>query len=188
MRFGSACSEHCSLICKINDTLSQISKCKFDERIPLSVKEIRKEETRVLETAEMRVVSLDNIQRPVKNGIEMICPGQDLKCITFDLWPVLEDLLNDGDHADHAQFRFKMEYDDDNLRTNRVYSELWTADWWRSQQVDLGVDANILAIIPYMDETPITFNGRNMHPVYVTLGNLHTTFRQTIYSYRHAIP
>jgi hypothetical protein len=75
-----------------------------------------------------------------------------------------------------------MEYDDDNLRTNRVYSELWTADWWRSQQANLGVEANILAVIPYMDETPVTFNGRNMHPVYVTLGNLHTTYRLTLKS------
>ena len=90
----------------------------------MSVKEIRKEETRVLETAKMRVASLDNIHRPINNGIEMICPDQDLKCITFDLWRVIEDLLNDGDHAGHAQFRFKMEYDDENLRTNRVYSEL----------------------------------------------------------------
>jgi hypothetical protein len=43
---------------------------------------------------------------------------------------------------------------------------------------------NIMAIIPFVDETPVTFNGRNMHPMYLSLGNLHASFRledQNIY-------
>ena len=91
------------------------------------------------------------------------------------MWDVLEDLLNDGDHAKHAQFKFKLERDP--ATGNRIYHELWTGDWWRRQQANLGPKKNVLAIIPYMDETPVTLNGRNMHPVYVSLGNLHTSFR-----------
>ena len=144
--------------------------------MPSTVSEIRKEESRVLHTASLRVREFSDIPPPISSqGISMICPGQDLKCVAYDLWAVVQDLLDDGDHHEHAQFRFKLEINP--ITKQRVYSELWTADWWRSQQVNTGSDKNILAIIPYVDETPVTFNGRNMHPVYVTLGNLHSSFR-----------
>ena len=144
--------------------------------MPSTVSEIRKEESRVLHTASLRVREFSDVPPPISSqGINMICPGQDLKCVAYDLWAVVQDLLDDGDHHEHAQFRFKLEINP--ITKQRVYSELWTADWWRSQQVNTGSDKNILAIIPYVDETPVTFNGRNMHPVYVTLGNLHSSFR-----------
>jgi hypothetical protein len=144
--------------------------------LPSSVKDVRREELRVLQGAKLRVKDLNNVLKPVtKQGIHMICPGQDIKCLTYNMWDVLEDLLNDGDHAQHAQFKFKLERDP--ITGSRIYNELWTGEWWRHQQANLGPKKNVLAIIPYMDETPVTLNGRNMHPVYVSLGNLHTTFR-----------
>ena len=63
------------------------------------------------------------------------------------------------------------------LSLSNVYSELWSADWWKEQQAELGKDALILALIIYADETNVTFNGRNMHPVYISLGNLHVEYR-----------
>ena len=130
----------------------------------------------MLQGAKLRVKDLNNVLKPVtRQGINMICPGQDIKCLTYNMWDVLEDLLNDGDHAKHAQFKFKLERDP--ATGNRIYHELWTGDWWRRQQANLGPKKNVLAIIPYMDETPVTLNGRNMHPVYVSLGNLHISFR-----------
>ena len=155
----------------------QITKLNSAETFPACIKELRNEEMRVLSSAKLRTCDLNTLQRPKtrKGNIEMICPGQDVTCIAFNIRDVLEDLLNDGDHPTHANFKFKVEFTE---KGDRVYNELWTGEWWRSQQARLGSpDKNVLAIIPYMDETPVTFNGRNMHPVYVSLGNLHVSFR-----------
>ena len=59
----------------------------------------------------------------------------------------------------------------------RQYGEMWTGEWWRRQHADLPDGANILVPIIYVDETPVTHNGRNMHPVYMSLGNLYVDAR-----------
>jgi len=148
--------------------------------MPSTVLEIRKEESRVLQNAHLRVRDLSDIPPPVSNkGIGMLCPGQDLKCVGYDLWEVVQDLLNDGDHHKHVVFKFKPDYD--NTTKERLYSELWTGDWWQRQQFGIGAGKNVIAIIPFVDETPVTFNGRNMHPMYVSLGNLHASFRYALF-------
>ena len=98
--------------------------------------------------------------------------------MAYDVWDIIEDLLNDGDHSDHAVFQYSPEFDAES--GNRVYSETWTAEWWHRQQISVGLGKNIIALIAYIDETPVTFNGRNMHPVYVSLGNIHVDFRYHI--------
>ena len=151
--------------------------------MPSTVLEVRKEESRVFLDARLRVRDLSDITPPISaKGIAMLCPGQDLKCVAYDVWEVFQDLLNDGDHHEHAVFKFKPEFD--NTTNERLYSEVWTGDWWQRQQIRVGMTKNILAIIPFVDETPVTFNGRNMHPMYLSLGNLHASFRledQNIY-------
>ena len=151
--------------------------------MPSTVLEVRKEESRVFLDARLRVRDLSDITPPISaKGIAMLCPGQDLKCVAYDVWEVVQDLLNDGDHHEHAVFKFKPEFD--NTTNERLYSELWTGDWWQRQQIRVGMTKNIMAIIPFVDETPVTFNGRNMHPMYLSLGNLHASFRledQNIY-------
>ena len=151
--------------------------------MPSTVLEVRKEESRVFLDARLRVRDLSDITPPISaKGIAMLCPGQDLKCVAYDVWEVVQDLLNDGDHHEHAVFKFKPEFD--NTTNERLYSEVWTGDWWQRQQIRVGMAKNIMAIIPFVDETPVTFNGRNMHPMYLSLGNLHASFRledQNIY-------
>jgi hypothetical protein len=151
--------------------------------MPSTVLEVRKEESRVFLDARLRVRDLSDITPPISaKGIAMLCPGQDLKCVAYDVWEVVQELLNDGDHHEHAVFKFKPEFD--NTTNERLYSELWTGDWWQRQQIRVGMTKNIMAIIPFVDETPVTFNGRNMHPMYLSLGNLHASFRledQNIY-------
>ena len=155
----------------------QISQLDPTMPMPITVLEVRKEESRVLQEARLRVRDLSDIQAPISSkGIGMLCPGQDLKCVAYDIWEVLQDLLNDGDHHEYAVFKFKPEYD--STTNERLYSELWTGDWWQREQIRVGMTKNIIAIIPFVDETPVTFNGRNMHPMYVSLGNLHASFRQ----------
>ena len=105
----------------------------------------------------------------------MVRVTEDLKCVTYNLMSVAQDLLNDGDHGQHAVFR----YTEDRHPTSNIrqFGEMWTGDWWKKQQKELHDGANILVPIIYMDETPVTHNGRNMHPIYMSLGNLYLDSR-----------
>ena len=163
----------------------QIEKLDDSSPLPPSVASIRQEELRVLENSKIRIRTFNEdpaVPVPVtpKTNILMISPNQDVKCMAYDVWDIIEDLLNDGDHSDHAVFQYSPEFDAES--GNRVYSETWTAEWWHRQQISVGLGKNIIALIAYIDETPVTFNGRNMYPVYVSLGNIHVDFRYHIIS------
>ena len=103
------------------------------------------------------------------DNVCMVSQDQEMAYMTHDLWQTVQDLLDGG--------KFRYEPDPHPLSQNDVYGELWSADWWKKQQAELGKDAMILALIIYADETNVTFNGRNMHPVYISLGNLHVEYR-----------
>ena len=94
--------------------------------------------------------------------------------MTYDLWDTVQDLLNDGEHSVNAQFSY---VDNATEPATQVLGEMWTGEWWRDQQVLVGKYEKLLAIILYVDETNVTFNGRNVHPVYISLGNLHVEYR-----------
>ena len=135
------------------------------------------DEENVLASIKMRVLDMSS-EPPLPfttDNICMVSPDQQLSCMTYDLWQTIQDLLDDGEHAEFAQFRY--DADPHPLTNLDVYGELWTGDWWKEQQAELGNDAMILALIFYADETNVTFNGRNMHPVYISLGNLHVEYR-----------
>jgi hypothetical protein len=181
-RVDANCCESTSIRILINTfiVLLQIDKLDSSSPLPPSVASIRHEERRVLESAKIRSRSFNDdpaVPVPItpKTNILMIAPNQDIQCMAYDVWDIIEDLLNDGDHPDHAVFRYSPEFESES--GNRLYSELWTGEWWHRQQISVGLGNNIVALIPYIAETPITFNGRNMHPVYVSLGNIHIDFR-----------
>ena len=133
-------------------------------------------EAQVLKTGNLRVADFNEFEIPRSRfNVDMISLGGDMRCITYDLKHVVEDLLNDGDHGKYAIFKFTPEFSD--VTGHRIFSELWTANWWQRIQESLGPEANILVPIFYMDETPVSYNGRNMHPIYFSLGNLHVSFR-----------
>ena len=134
---------------------------------------------------EMKMRVLDMTAEPTvpftKDNVCMIAPEQQLSCITYDLWDTIQDLLNDGEHSTHAHFTYAP--DIDSQTSNPLFGELWTAAWWKSEQEKVGQFEKIMALIFYVDETNVTFNGRNVHPVYVSLGNLHVEYRcDNIYS------
>jgi len=105
----------------------------------------------------------------------MVNKWQDLKCVTYDLFRLASDLLNDGDHKNHVQWCYTPEYLV--VTGAQVYCEMWSGNWWKRQQDALAPGAKILAFILYVDETHVTYNGRSMHPIYMSLGNLHLSFR-----------
>ena len=135
------------------------------------------DEENVLASIKMRVLDMSS-EPPLPfttDNICMVSPDQQLSCMTYDLWQTIQDLLDDGEHAEFARFRY--DADPHPLTNLDVYGELWTGDWWKEQQAELGNDAMILALIFYADETNVTFNGRKMHPAYISLGNLHVEYR-----------
>ena len=123
----------------------------------------------------VRSCNFDDIPIPVsRSGLRMVNPWQDLKCVTYDIFDVARDLLNDGERGTYAKFKYSPEFGSSG---QRLYGEVWSGNWWKREQELLGPDANILAFILYVDETHITYNGRNMHPIYMSLANLHLTYR-----------
>ena len=136
---------------------------------------LRDAERMLHSTVAMRTCTFEDIDIPIsRTGVRMVNPWQDLKCVTYDLFELAQDLLNDGEHGHYAKFKYSPEFDDSGAR---LYGEVWSANWWKREQELLGPDANILAFILYVDETHVTYNGRNMHPIYMSLANLHLTYR-----------
>ena len=137
---------------------------------------LRDVEDAVYSQATLRTCQFKDITVPLsRSGVPMVNVWQDLKAVTYDLYHIANDLLNDGDHAQWAVWRHTA--DATEASGKRVFNEVWTANWWKRQQDEVGPDANILAFILYVDETSVTYNGRNMHPIYMSLANLHLSFR-----------
>ena len=137
---------------------------------------LRQAELQIHSGTTLRKVDFKDIPIPVsRSGLRMVNEWEDLKCVTYDIFDVARDLLNDGEHAKYAQFHYTPEVDHDT--GERIFGEFWTANWWKREQNLLGAEANILAFILYVDETHVTYNGRNMHPIYMSLANLHLTYR-----------
>jgi hypothetical protein len=146
---------------------------------PETVSDLKNVENMVLKNGHLRVIDFNDFTIPTSRyNVKMVSSGGDMRCVTYDLKHVVQDLLNDGDHGQYAIFKFTPETSD--VNGQRIFSELWTANWWERQQLELGPEANILVPLFYMDETPVSYNGRNMHPIYFSLGNLHVSFRWQI--------
>jgi hypothetical protein len=161
----------CIILC----SYQQIHCLDSGMSMPDSSHQLKVEEDRVLGETKMRVLDLSTLDQPFSTqGVCMISPNQRLSCMTYDLWDTVQDLLNDGEHSVNAHFSY---VDNATEPATQVLGELWTGEWWRDQQVLVGTYEKLLAIIIYVDETNVTFNGRNVHPVYISLGNLHVEYR-----------
>ena len=154
---------------------------QFDKQTPYptSLKMLRDVEDAVYSQAALRTCHFKDIEVPVsRSGVGMINVWQDLKAVTYDLYEIARDLLNDGDHAQWAVWKHSQDVGEGTGL--RAFNEVWTGNWWMRQQAMLGSHANILAFILYVDETHVTYNGRNMHPIYMSLANLHLSFRYVL--------
>ena len=162
--------------CVMNTCVTQL--VQFDKKSPFpnSLKMLREVETAVYSQSTLRTCHFKDITVPLsRSGVGMINVWQDLKAVTYDLYQIATDLLSDGDHAQWAVWKHTIDIGE--VSGMRAFNEVWTANWWKRQQDELGPEANILAVILYVDETHVTYNGRNMHPIYMSLANLHLSFR-----------
>ena len=163
----------------------QIQNLDLSQHMPANYYSLKKDEDRFMKISKMVSLDLSYIQVPLtpKHSYSMLSKDQSFQCTLYDLWDTLQDLLDDGEHAEYAVFNYTPEY----RGSARVISELWSADWWKDEQAKLPPYSSILAVIFYVDETNVTFQGRNVHPIYVTLGNLHVEYR-FVYNQSFLIP
>ncbi|KAF8598797.1 hypothetical protein BDV93DRAFT_478147, partial [Ceratobasidium sp. AG-I] len=64
---------------------------------------------------------------------------------------------------------------------NRIYSEMWTGDWWwRTQQAIQDPNATIAGLILASDKTKLSTmsGGQQAYPVYITIGNISKDIRR----------
>ncbi|KAI5992617.1 hypothetical protein EDC04DRAFT_2872765 [Pisolithus marmoratus] len=73
----------------------------------------------------------------------------------------------------------------DSQGTNRIYDEMWTADWWWDVQGKLPAGATIAPIILSSDKTSLSiFSGdKKAWPVYLTIGNISKDVRRQVSSH-----
>ena len=92
------------------------------------------------------------------------------------MFDCIRDLLSDPTIAASCVWRYA---ECSNDSCERIFSEPWTGDWWKSEQSLVG-SRNILAIIMYCDETSTSFAGKTLYPVYLSLANLPVHIRNSI--------
>jgi hypothetical protein len=103
---------------------------------------------------------------------------EDAKVYTKDLWTAMDELLeHNRKEGNHLQFKFQEGKSPDEEGA-RMYKEVTQCRWMEEQQEQLGLDANILIVIPASDETHVTGGGRKVHPLYVANGNVSIDQRQ----------
>jgi hypothetical protein len=146
---------------------------------PLSLADLRRAEQEVGGDVNVTEIRCPILPPTAKDGSPMCTgPGFHVLC-KLDLKDVLFKLFSEEEHCKHAVFRFTPKFAADG---SRIYDELWTAEWFEEQQmilIRLGVeDPLILAIVIASDATSMTWQGRNVHPVYFTSGSLHREYRQ----------
>jgi hypothetical protein len=138
--------------------------------------------------------------------------GETVKVRYRDLWSAVKtDLLENGELGEHMRFDYDATYRragaggghsggrDRSSTAERVYGEMWTADWWRSAQDQWGTRAaadgdalapgsghhggggagqrrDVAALIIHIDGTSAL--NKSVTPVTVTLGNLPMAMRR----------
>ncbi|KAF8595491.1 hypothetical protein BDV93DRAFT_574950 [Ceratobasidium sp. AG-I] len=94
---------------------------------------------------------------------------------------VIRDLV--GNRALHGHFKYTpVKLYTSKRRGNRVYSEMWTANWWWDEQMKLRHKGavTIVPLILATDQTMLSImcGGQAAYPVYLTLGNINKHWRR----------
>ncbi|CAB4376815.1 unnamed protein product [Rhizophagus irregularis] len=70
---------------------------------------------------------------------------------------------------------FALSFEDCKYKGERIYKEQNTGSWWKITEDSLPVGAKLLSLILYSDATTTDTLGKNqLHPIYVSIGNIPT--------------
>ncbi|KAH9032385.1 hypothetical protein EDB83DRAFT_2525578 [Lactarius deliciosus] len=105
----------------------------------------------------------------------MTIAGNTLQFYFRDVLQCIRALYGDPEFAHDLVFAPERHYTD-HARTCRVYSEMYTGDWWWAIQTSLEAHrpgATVIPVILSSDKTQLTlFRGKAAYPVYLTIGNV----------------
>ncbi|KAI0725932.1 hypothetical protein BC629DRAFT_1447429 [Irpex lacteus] len=98
-----------------------------------------------------------------------------------DIIQCIRALFSDPEFAPHLVFVPERHYVDQG-RTQRLYHDMHTGDWWWTTQTELEKKhpgATIIPVIISSDKTQLTlFRNKSAYPVYITIGNLPKAIRR----------
>ncbi len=165
----------------IDILIRNLRQLDFSMEMPKSASALKKEEVNAMESTDMRTLACP-VKPPYTRDGHCMVESTTVHLIHRDLLKTCEKIINTGEHSVFAQWKSIMLKTDDgetpcDTGEMRLINEMWTGDWWEREQKKLGKHAHILAPIISADETPMTMTGRNVLPVYCTVGNIHKYYK-----------
>jgi len=160
----------------IDLVLREVMSLDPTSAFPVNCRELRKAEDEALKNERVTIINCP-IAIPLSPDGHRMCENRLVRLHHFDIWELCCNLLEDAEHRRWCKWSYEPSVNDSD---SRQYGEMWTANWWRQNQSKLPsqMGSKLLCILLASDETQITLAGRKVHPVYLTLGNLHREYRQ----------
>ncbi|KAF8269868.1 hypothetical protein EI94DRAFT_1828626 [Lactarius quietus] len=119
--------------------------------------------------------------RPPFKCHDMVVAGCTLQLYSRDILQCIRTLFGDPEYVRDMAFAPKCHYTD-SQQTCRVYSEMYTGDWWWAVQTSLEAQrpgATVVLVIISSNKTQLTlFRGKAAYPVYLTIGNIPKDIRR----------
>ncbi|EPS98695.1 hypothetical protein FOMPIDRAFT_1087228, partial [Fomitopsis schrenkii] len=105
-------------------------------------------------------------------------PGEKHLIQYRDIILAIKALLSNPAHTDKIVYRPSCVFTD-RLKKNRIFTEMWTGQWWHAVQSILPRGAMVAPIIISPDKTQLTqfSSNRSAYPIYMTLGNIPKALR-----------
>ncbi|KAG2741893.1 hypothetical protein P692DRAFT_20750106, partial [Suillus brevipes Sb2] len=120
-------------------------------------------------------------RRPAFTHHEACVAGEMYDLFSRDILECVRALYGDPEHARYLSFAPERHYVDAG-KTQRLYHDMCTGEWWWATQEVLEQSkpgATIIPIIISSDKTQITlFRNKTAYPVYLTIGNLPKCIRR----------
>ncbi|KAG1844739.1 hypothetical protein C8R48DRAFT_617813 [Suillus tomentosus] len=120
-------------------------------------------------------------RRPRFRRQEILVAGEAFDVYFRDILQCVKALFGDPELAPHLVFAPERHYSNED-KTQRIYHDMYTGDWWWHTQKRLENEkpgATIIPILLSSDKTQVTmFRNKSAYPIYMTIGNLPKEIRR----------
>ncbi|CAH1758024.1 2170_t:CDS:2 [Entrophospora sp. SA101] len=94
-----------------------------------------------------------------------------------DIFSAVEGILERQEILEECHWDYENNYVDN----EKIYGEQYECNWWKDATMQLPKNTSLLSIIIYSDATTCDKLGKkNLHPIYITLGNLPYRIRNSL--------
>jgi Plavaka transposase len=176
------CNRLCLADRQCNVLLEELQLLSTAYPIVRHVRALRKEEKVAFKSANLSMYKCPIVQ-PLGINNEPMLERDTYELVLYDVLTVCETLINIKEHIPYIHWHYEEDRSCDGIESDsagdmRFYSQLWTTNWWKEEELSLPVArGNILSVMFASDETHVTLTGRKMHPIYIFLGNYHRRFK-----------